>query len=104
MLLEPGDGARKELAAIAPELAILDVTFLHNVLMPEIPNDQFIYTHDETETIDAVNSGKAKIAILLPPPSVDDVLSISRAALTMPQKSTYFYPKVPSGIAYNPID
>lgn len=104
LLLEPGDGARKELAAIAPELAILDVTFLHNVLMPEIPNDQFIYTHDETETIDAVHSGKAKIAILLPPPSVDDVLSISRAALTMPQKSTYFYPKVPSGIAYNPID
>ena len=104
LLLEPGTGARQQLAEIAPELAVLDVTFLHNILMPEIPNDQFIYTHDETETIEAVDSGEAKIAILLPPPSVEDVLSISRAALTMPQKSTYFYPKVPSGIAYNPID
>lgn len=104
LLLEPGPGAQTQLAAIAPELAILDVTFLHNVMLPEIPNDQFIYTHDETETIAAVTSGKAGLAILLPPPSVEDVLSISRAALTMPQKSTYFYPKVPSGIAYNPID
>ena len=104
LLLEPGAGAKEELAKIEPELAVLDVTFLHNVLMSEIPNDQFIYTHDETETVEAVTSGEAGLAILLPPPSVEDVLSISRAALTMPQKSTYFYPKVPSGIAYNPID
>jgi uncharacterized protein (DUF1015 family) len=103
LLLEPAIGAREKLAALAPELAILDVTFLHDVVLPEIPNDQFTYTHDESETIAAVENGSAGLAILLPPPSVEDVLSISRAALTMPQKSTYFYPKVPSGIGYNPI-
>lgn len=104
LLLSPAAGAQAKLAEIAPELAVLDVTLLHDVVLPEIPNDQFTYTHDEQETVDAVESGSAGLAILLPPPSVDDVLSISRAALTMPQKSTYFYPKVPSGIAYNPID
>jgi uncharacterized protein (DUF1015 family) len=103
LLLEPAAGAREKLAGLAPELAILDVTFLHDVVLPDIPNDQFTYTHDEGETVAAVESGSAGLAILLPPPSVEDVLSISRAALTMPQKSTYFYPKVPSGIAYNPI-
>lgn len=104
LLLSPATGAQAKLAEIAPELALLDVTLLHDVVLPEIPNDQFTYTHDEEETVAAVESGAAGLAILLPPPSVDDVLSISRAALTMPQKSTYFYPKVPSGIAYNPID
>ncbi|MFP6664929.1 MAG: hypothetical protein VCC00_12050, partial [Deltaproteobacteria bacterium] len=103
LLLEPGTLAREKLAALAPELAILDVSFLHDVVLAEIPNDQFTYTHDESETLEAVESGRAGLAILLPPPSVEDVISIARAALTMPQKSTYFYPKVPSGIAYNSI-
>lgn len=103
LLLEPGSGAREHLDTRPPELAILDVTFLHEVVLAGVAPDRFRYTHDEQETLDALDSGEAELGVLLPPPDVNDVLSISRAALTMPQKSTYFYPKVLSGLAYNPL-
>ena len=103
LLLEPGTGAKEHLDSRPTELADLDVTFLHEVVLEGIAPDRFTYTHDEHETIDAIRNGAAKLAVLLPPPSVEDVLAISRADLTMPQKSTYFYPKVLSGLAYNPI-
>ena len=103
LLLEPGEGARKHLDGRPPELAVLDVTFLHEVVLDGVAPDRFRYTHDERETIEAVDAGETELAVLLPPPGVQDVLSISRAELTMPQKSTYFYPKVLSGLAYNPI-
>ncbi len=103
LLLEPGAGAAKHLASRPPALAALDVTFLHEVVLEGVGPDRFRYTHDERETLGAIESGEAELAVLLPPPGVDDVLAIARAELTMPQKSTYFYPKVLSGLAYNPI-
>ncbi|MDG2306552.1 MAG: DUF1015 domain-containing protein [Candidatus Binatia bacterium] len=103
LLLEPGDGARKHLDTRPPSLSALDVTFLHEVVLDGVAPDRFKYTHDEHETITAVEKGETELAVLLPPPGVDDVLAIARDELTMPQKSTYFYPKVLSGLAYNPI-
>ena len=52
------------------------MSLLHEVVLPEIPNDQFGYTHDEREAIAAVASGAARLGILLPPPRVGDVLEI----------------------------
>ena len=94
---------RTPLGTLAPELRALEVSFLHEVVLPGIPADQFTYTHDDREALDAVAKGDAELAVLLPPPRVTDVLSISRAALTMPQKSTYFHPKVLTGLAFNPL-
>lgn len=103
LLLEPGAGAREHLDTLPAELAVLDVTFLHEVVLAGVSPDRFRYTHDEQETLAAVDAGETELAVLLPPPKVDDVLSISRAALTMPQKSTYFHPKVLSGLVYHPV-
>ena len=86
------------------QLAALDVTFLHEVVLDGVAPDRFRYTHDETETFEEVDAVRAELAALLPPPDFNDVLDISRASLTMPQKSTYFYPKVLSGLVYNPLD
>lgn len=104
LLLEPGEGARAILDERPAELAALDVTFLHEVVLDGVAPDRFRYTHDETETFEEIDAGRAKLAALLPPPDVNDVLDISRASLTMPQKSTYFYPKVLSGLVYNPLE
>ncbi len=100
-LLSPGPAAAEVLATLAPELARLDVTFLHQILLPGVPPEGFRYTHDATETI--TESEKGATAFLLPSPQINDVLDISRAHLTMPQKSTYFYPKVPTGLVFNPL-
>jgi uncharacterized protein (DUF1015 family) len=92
------------LEGLAAELRALEVSFLHEAVLPGIPADRFTYTHDDREALDAVEAGDADLAILLPPPRVSDVLSISRAALTMPQKSTYFHPKVLTGLAFHGLD
>ncbi len=102
--LEPGPGARAELESLDPALGSLEVTLLHRVILPEVPNERFLYSHDEAEAIAFVGRTPGAIAFLLPPPRVDDVLAISRARLTMPQKSTYFHPKVPTGIAFHCLD
>lgn len=103
-LVSPAAGAERELARLAPELRSLEVSLLHEVVLPEVPNDRFDYTHDEREAIAAVASGAARLGFLLPPPRVGDVLEISRAHLTMPQKSTYFHPKVLTGLAFHPLE
>jgi uncharacterized protein (DUF1015 family) len=91
------------LGSVAPELRTLEVSFLHEVVLPGIPADRFSYTHDDGEALAAVAAGDAELAVLLPPPRVADVLNISRAALTMPQKSTYFHPKVLTGLAFHEL-
>jgi uncharacterized protein (DUF1015 family) len=95
---------RTPLGHLAPELRALEVSFLHEAVLPGIAADQFTYTHDAPEALDALRSGDAELAVLLPPPRVSDVLAISRAALTMPQKSTYFHPKVLTGLAFHSLE
>lgn len=96
--------SRTPLGNLAPELRQLEVSFLHEVVLPGIPADRFTYTHDDREALDALASGASELAVLLPPPRVSDVLEISRASLTMPQKSTYFHPKVLTGLAFHSLE
>ncbi len=52
----------------------------------------------------AVASGRAGAALLVRAPTVADVQEIARSGRTMPQKSTYFYPKLASGLLFSPFD
>jgi uncharacterized protein (DUF1015 family) len=44
-----------------------------------------------------VESGERAMCLLVKPPTVEEVMAVARAGLKMPQKSTYFYPKMWSG-------
>jgi len=61
------------------------------------------YTPNEAEARAAVDSGAAQAAVLVRPPSVDLVRELAERGETMPQKSTYFYPKLPSGLLFYPL-
>jgi uncharacterized protein (DUF1015 family) len=61
------------------------------------------YTPEEDEAKAAVASGVAEAAVLVRPPSVDLVRELAERGETMPQKSTYFYPKLPSGLLFHPL-
>jgi uncharacterized protein (DUF1015 family) len=61
------------------------------------------YTPYEEEAKAAVDSGAAKAAVLVRPPSVELVRELAERGETMPQKSTYFYPKLPSGLLFHPL-
>ncbi|MET0938699.1 MAG: DUF1015 domain-containing protein [Gaiellaceae bacterium] len=61
------------------------------------------YTPYEEEAKAAVDSGAARAAVLVRPPSVDLVRELAERGETMPQKTTYFYPKLPSGLLFMPL-
>jgi uncharacterized protein (DUF1015 family) len=62
------------------------------------------YTPSVDEARAAVDSGEAEAAFLLRAPTVEEVVSVARAGRTMPQKSTFFYPKLTSGLFFLPLD
>ena len=47
---------------------------------------------------------EAEAAFLLRPPTVEQVSAVARAGRVMPQKSTFFYPKLTSGLLFLPLD
>jgi uncharacterized protein (DUF1015 family) len=79
----------------------LDVTVLHRVILEKLLNvvglDQIAYTRDAEEAIRAADEGAAA-SFLMNPPSVADMQHIALGGEKMPQKSTYYFPKILSGL------
>ena len=61
------------------------------------------YTPSASEAVAAVDRGDAEAAFLLRPTRIDDVWEIARRGDVMPQKSTFFYPKLTSGLLMLPL-
>lgn len=86
----------------------LDVHVLHTFLIDHclgIPKDRYYdhisYTRDDAEVLEAVTSGRAQAAFLMNPTRMEQVEEVTRMGLRMPQKSTYFYPKLLTGLVIN---
>jgi uncharacterized protein (DUF1015 family) len=96
-----------------PALQGLDVTVLHGlVLGPLLGIDKeamakqsFLgYTHDTPEALAKVASGEVQGAFLMNATKVDQVLKACEAGFVLPQKSTYFQPKLATGLVMARID
>jgi uncharacterized protein (DUF1015 family) len=61
------------------------------------------YTAYADEAVAAVDRGDAEAAFLLEPVTVEQVARFAHARETMPQKSTFFYPKLTSGLLFHPL-
>src|SRR5579864_1661386 len=62
------------------------------------------YTPQQEEAVAAVDRGDAEAAFLLRPTRIEDVWKVARRSDAMPQKSTFFYPKLTSGLLMLPLD
>jgi uncharacterized protein (DUF1015 family) len=62
------------------------------------------YTPYREEAVGAVDRGDAEAAFLLRPTRIDDVWEVARRGDVMPQKSTFFFPKLTSGLLMLPLD
>ena len=62
------------------------------------------YTPHRAEAVATVDRGDAEAAFLLRPTRIEDVWAVARRGETMPQKSTYFFPKLTSGLLFHPLD
>jgi uncharacterized protein (DUF1015 family) len=62
------------------------------------------YSKNTDDAIDAVLSGRADAAFYMRGIPVEQVQEIAGAGEAMPPKSTYFYPKIPTGLVFNPLE
>ena len=62
------------------------------------------YTPQRREAVAAVDRGDAEAAFLLRPTRIEDVWEVAERGDVMPQKSTFFYPKLTSGLLFLPLD
>ncbi|MDH7479424.1 MAG: DUF1015 domain-containing protein [Syntrophomonadaceae bacterium] len=89
------------------DVAILDHLVLDRLLQiggeQRRSQDHLTYTHSELEAVEAVDSGAEQAAFLLNPTRVEQVIAVARNGEKMPQKSTYFYPKLITGLVINPL-
>lgn len=94
------DELKEKICEPSDPLSKLSVNILHNFIFKEILNysGQIYYTQDEREAVSLVDSGKYDTCFFLNPTPVEDIKSVAERKSLMPQKSTYFYPKVLSGL------
>lgn len=101
------------LVALKDKTVELDVSVLHEVILgallgideTRIRQEANVgYTRDAQEAMDAVDSGNCQIAFLLNPVELEVIMSVARAGKTLPQKATYFYPKLLSGLIMRKIE
>jgi uncharacterized protein (DUF1015 family) len=90
----------------------LDVAVLHALILegmlqitPEMVRreENISYTIDRNAALAEVASAAAAGTFLLSPPTVYDVERVCGSGATMPEKSTYFYPKLQTGLLINPL-
>jgi uncharacterized protein (DUF1015 family) len=73
-------------------------------LVDRLGHDGLSYTADWREAVRAVDSGEAELAVLMRPTRIEDVFEVAQRGETMPQKSTYFFPKLVSGLLFHPVE
>jgi len=89
-----------------PSLRALDTYFLHQaVLGPRlrVPSDAVRYAHSFREVEEALTRGTTRMAVLMRPTPVGQIVDVANARESMPAKSTFFHPKLPSGLVIHSL-
>jgi len=91
----------------------LDLAILHAAILGDrlgidagsvAAEDRVAYTRDEAEAVAAVARGAAKAAILVRPTKLEQLAAVANAGEVMPHKSTYFYPKLLTGMVFHSLE
>ncbi len=72
-------------------------------LVDSLGHDGISYTSDADEAQRRVRDGEAAVAYLLRPTRIEDVFEHARRGEVLPQKTTYFFPKLISGLLFHPL-
>jgi len=98
------------LPSLAQSAAVrdLDVARIESLVVKEIlgaatSTPIVRYVADAREALNAVQRGGAAAAVLLNPTCIEQVFAVADVGDVMPPKSTYFVPKVPSGLVLRPL-
>jgi uncharacterized protein (DUF1015 family) len=72
-------------------------------LVESLVKGQVTYTPSIDEAVNAVEQGRAAGAFIVRPTRIEDVFRFAEEGETLPQKTTYFYPKLLSGLLFHPV-
>ena len=102
---EPGGNGR-----LSPEtpacLRALDTYFLHHAVLGPIlgvPDAAVSYVHSQAEAEEALSRGTCPLVVLMRATPVPQIVDVADAGESMPAKSTFFHPKLPSGLVIHPL-
>ncbi len=91
----------------SPEWRSLGVSILHELVMKSLlkglGTPEFRYVHLLDEVLQATSARACDLACLVPPAGMEHVESIASHLEKMPPKSTYFFPKLLTGLVFNPL-
>lgn len=112
MIAHLTDAGRAKMAEVANdhcgEWQGLGVSVLHRLVvenllgLKELPKPRYVHLVDEV--VEGLPSGEFPLGALVMPASVGDIRDVSSHGERMPAKSTYFYPKLLSGLVINPLE
>jgi hypothetical protein len=90
------------------DVLILNETILQPLLgldaAARAAGERIAFTEDVDEAWGSVDSGEFHLAFLVDHVDVDEIVAVADAGEVLPQKSTFFYPKLATGMVLNPLD
>jgi len=87
------------------DVSIVDHIILENILGLKPEGEAGIaFNYDRDEALAGVMAGEYQLAFIVKPVKPETIKAIADASDRMPRKSTYFYPKLPSGLVLNRLD
>jgi uncharacterized protein (DUF1015 family) len=93
-------------AEAPPSLRALDTYFLHQAVLPKVlgvDESAVRYVHSLSEAEESVATGACRLAVLLRATPPGQIVAVAEAGESMPAKSTFFHPKLPSGLVIHPL-
>lgn len=82
----------------------MPVVSLHEGILKDVPLENISYGQNPREMAENLMRGECDAVFLLPPPDKEAFARICKAGKLLPQKSTYFYPKVGTGLVMRNLD
>ena len=113
LVLRSMEAMEKLLPNVSAASQGLDVSVLHTLILEKLMGidaenmaKQINLTYEKQieNALAAVNRGEANCAFILNPTKISEICDVSSAGEKMPQKSTYFYPKLITGLVMNKLD
>jgi uncharacterized protein (DUF1015 family) len=99
--------------AASPAYRRLDVSILHHLVIEKLLGikvethklgSNIEYIKDDDEAVKRLEEGTAEVVFFMNPTKVSEVKDVAAAGERMPQKATYFYPKLLTGLVMDKID
>jgi uncharacterized protein (DUF1015 family) len=113
LTLRPGFDASAAGLAGPAAVTRLDVSLLHRLVLEDMlgitqeaqdAQQNLAYIKDTAKALERTAAGEGQVCFLMNATRVHQVKAVSDASACMPQKSTFFYPKIASGLVIRPIE